>query len=130
MSERDRRGRGKAFTAYVPDQTQDEKAFWDAAEEYLDIETGRYKWAVFFRYICRLVREDKERQDIKQHSALNQSVSIDQTAIQEQVQALSKQVQELQRMVRTGQVVKKAETKEEESNLLAEKAKNLAGEDW
>lgn len=55
--------RGRKFSVYVGDKSVEEQAFWDMAFEHLRPEdTSRIEWAVFFKRICKLIKEDREKQ--------------------------------------------------------------------
>jgi hypothetical protein len=114
--------RGQRFSIYIGDKSPEEQAFWDAAEEHSITEgpkQGKIKWAELWKYICRLIYNDRQR------PAANAEIS---PKILEQLNELERRVKSLEDQ-KTAQPLP-AESTEGQKNELAESADRMAGEDW
>jgi len=120
------RGRGERISAYIGDKTPEERAFWDAADEFRfpaeHERAGKVHWAAFMQYLAGLVLVDRERQSRAQPKAED---------VQAELAELRREVDSIKQMVSRGELTPRTATSEvKNENALAKKAARLAEEDW
>jgi hypothetical protein len=114
------------------DTTPEEKAFWDAADEYLiqDGErAGKRDIPRFLAYVAKLIMADKN------DDGENKSAPIGESDLAKEVRELRQVVESLSKKIESGIVVKPTENateqdEETKANPLAEKTQSWAGKDW